>query len=38
MWVLIMESVSLHPSGTFNFEMSPTLLEIVKWYFEDTNL
>jgi len=38
MWVFIMESVSLHPSGTCNFEVSPTLLEILKWYVEDANL
>jgi len=38
MWVLIMESVSLRPSGTFNFEVSPTLLEILKLCIEDANL
>lgn len=30
MWVRIMESVSLHPSGTTDFEVAPALFEIVK--------
>jgi len=29
MWVLIVEFVSLHPSGTLNFEVAPVLLEIL---------